>query len=44
MRHAPSAAWPRRLAVAGFYASDWLRTLLWSLAVPGVGLSLYILQ
>jgi hypothetical protein len=38
-------SWPVYvLAVAGFYASGWLRVLLWSLAVPGIGLSLYILQ
>ena len=37
-------SWPvYLLAVAGFYASNGLRVLLWALAVPGIGLSLYIL-
>ena len=37
-------SWPVYvLAVAGIYSSGWLRVLLWALAVPGIGLSLYIL-
>ena len=37
-------SWPVYvLAVAGIYSSGWLRVLLWSLAVPGIGLSVYIL-
>lgn len=37
-------SWPVYvLAVAGFYSSGWLSVLLWSLAVPGIGLSLAIL-
>lgn len=38
-------SWPvYALAIAGFYSSGWLSVLLWSLAVPGIGLSLYILS
>jgi hypothetical protein len=38
-------SWPvYALALAGFYSSGWLQVLLWSLAVPGIGLSFYILQ
>ena len=38
-------SWPvYLLAVAGIYASGWLRALLWVIALPGVGLSLLILQ
>ncbi len=38
-------SWPLYvLAVAGFYSSGWLSALLWTLAVPGIGLSLYILS
>ena len=37
-------SWPVYvLAIAGIYSSGWLRVLLWSLAVPGIGLSVYIL-
>lgn len=37
-------SWPVYvLAVAGFYAAGWVRLLLWSLAVPGIALSLYVL-
>ena len=37
-------SWPvYLLALGGFYASSGLRVLLWSLALPGIGLSLYIL-
>jgi hypothetical protein len=37
-------SWPvYLLALAGLYAAGWPRLLLWSLAVPGIGLSLFIL-
>lgn len=38
-------SWPVYvLAVAGFHSSGWLSAILWALAVPGIGLSLYILS
>ena len=37
-------SWPvYLLAVAGFYSAGWLSILLWSLAVPGIALSVHIL-
>jgi len=37
-------SWPvYALAVAGWFSDGWLKVLLWSLAIPGIGLSLIIL-
>jgi hypothetical protein len=37
-------SWPLYvLAVAGLYSSGWLRLFCWSLAVPGIALSLHVL-